>query len=69
MNKKINASAAVAFLLQNEYQRFSGAWDKLNEKNKKEDQKKKPTFDEWLIAIKVVEEESKIIKPNGIFGK
>jgi len=69
MNKKLNASAAVAFLLKNEFERFSGAWNKLNEGKEKEDQKIKPTFDEWLIAINVVEEESKIIKPNGLFGK
>ena len=69
MNKKLNASAAVAFLLKNEFERFSGAWDKLNEGKKKEDQKRKPTFDDWLTAINVVEEESKIIKPNGLFGK
>jgi|TARA_R100000479_G_scaffold43626_2_gene19987 hypothetical protein len=69
MKPQINASKALQFLLNNEYQRFKIAFIELNEKQPEEDQKPVPTFDVWLSSLGITEEKSSIIKPKGFFGK
>lgn len=69
MNVEINAGKALQFLLNNEYQKFIAAYTLQQQEEKEEDRKDPPTFEEWLSVLGIAKEKSKIIKPNGIFGK
>lgn len=71
MNTKINANAALSFLLRNEYQRFFNAFvalqnQQLEEKKITEDEvQKAPTFEEWLVINKIAQKESSIVGLDG----
>ncbi len=71
MKVKINANAALSFLLRNEYNRFVDVFTVLQEKKieegeiKEEDKQEVPTFEEWLILNKVAQNESSIVGLDG----
>ena len=71
MNFKINANAALSFLLRNEYNRFVDVFTVLQEQKieegeiKEEDKQEPPTFEEWLILNKVAQKESSVVGLDG----
>ena len=72
MNQKMNASKALMFLLKQEYQRFSVAWNKVQENLEKEglipegkEKENPPSFEVWLETNEITEEQSNIVGLDG----